>query len=78
MIRRATPAFHSVSNLVLGCLFSVSLPHYSEDAQQGPFDLGRVRAVAKAGVLLVKDGEWEGPREDNKYVSRRRWHASML
>ena len=51
---------------------------YSGDAEKGAFDLGRVRAVAKAGVLFVKDGEWIGPREDSKYVARRRWHASML
>ena len=51
---------------------------YSGDAEKGDFDLGRVRAVAKAGVLFVKDGEWIGPREDSKYVARRRWHASML
>ena len=51
---------------------------YSGDAEKGAFDLGRVRAVAKAGVLFLKDGEWVGPREDGKYVAGRRWRASML
>ena len=34
---------------------------YSGDVEKGGFDLARVRAVAKAGVLFVKDGVWVGP-----------------
>jgi len=34
---------------------------YSGDAEKGPFALGRVRAVARGGVLFVRDGAWVGP-----------------
>ena len=34
---------------------------YSGDVEKGSFDLKRVRAVARAGVLFVKDGVWVGP-----------------
>ena len=34
---------------------------YSGDVEKGSFELRRVRAVGKAGVLFVKDGVWVGP-----------------
>ena len=34
---------------------------YSGDVEKGTFELERVRAVAKGGVLFVRDGKWVGP-----------------
>lgn len=34
---------------------------YAGDVETGPFELSRVRAVVKAGVLFVRDGSWVGP-----------------
>jgi imidazolonepropionase-like amidohydrolase len=34
---------------------------YAGDVEKGPFELGRVRAVAKANALFVRDGAWVGP-----------------
>jgi imidazolonepropionase-like amidohydrolase len=31
---------------------------YRGDVEQGPFDLARVLAVGKDGVLFVEDGRW--------------------
>jgi len=39
---------------------------YSGDVEKGSFSLERVRAVAKAGVLFVKDGEWVGPKQEQQ------------
>jgi len=35
---------------------------YAGDVEKGRFELGRVRAVAKAGVLFVRDGKWVGSK----------------
>jgi amidohydrolase family protein len=35
---------------------------YEGDVENGPFELGRVRAVARGNVLFVKDGAWVGPK----------------
>jgi imidazolonepropionase-like amidohydrolase len=35
---------------------------YSGDVEEGTFQLERVRAVAKGGVLFVRDGAWVGPK----------------
>lgn len=37
---------------------------YAGDVERGEFDMGRIRAVAKAGVLFVRDGVWVGPGRD--------------
>jgi imidazolonepropionase-like amidohydrolase len=42
---------------------------YSGDVERGRFDLARVRAVAKAGVLFVKDGVWVGPQRRSQQLS---------
>ena len=34
---------------------------YSGDVEKGRFELDRVLAVAKGGVLFVEDGQWVGP-----------------
>jgi imidazolonepropionase-like amidohydrolase len=34
---------------------------YRGDVENGPFDAGRVLAVAKGGVLFVRGGTWSGP-----------------
>jgi hypothetical protein len=36
---------------------------YRGDVESGPFDATRVLAVAKSGVLYVKDGQWVGPEQ---------------
>jgi imidazolonepropionase-like amidohydrolase len=37
---------------------------YSGDVEKGSFELERVRAVAKGGVLFVRDGAWIGPKRE--------------
>ena len=34
---------------------------YRGNVEQGPFDMARVLAVGKSGVLYVEDGKWSGP-----------------
>lgn len=38
---------------------------YAGDVEKGPFALGRVRAVARDGVLFVRDGAWVGPPRES-------------
>jgi imidazolonepropionase-like amidohydrolase len=35
---------------------------YAGDVEHGAFELARVRAVARGGVLFVRDGAWVGPQ----------------
>jgi imidazolonepropionase-like amidohydrolase len=37
---------------------------YSGDVEKGRFELERVRAVAKGGILFVRDGVWVGPKRE--------------
>ena len=65
----ACPGTDDIGRLVIGSRADFVL--YRDNVEQGPFDLGRVLAVGKSGVLYVTDGQWAGAPGRRRFQGER-------